>query len=984
MKRFFALVLCAAILLSTPIVPLRASAAEEFTEGCYTYTVTNGKATITRCDYPSSDTTIPATLGGYPVTAIGTSVFSCRTDLTSVIIPDSVTSIGASAFYDCSNLTDVTIPNSVTAIGYRAFGWCSSLTDVTIPNSVTTIGDTAFAGCTSLTSITIPDSVTSIGSSVFSDCYSLTSITIPDSVTSIGSGAFDLCHALTDVYYAGSKTQWRAVNIGSGNGGLENAMMHYGKTDPSDYLTYTVTDGKATITGCDKSISGDITIPATLGGYPVAAIGNGAFSGNHNLISVTLPNGIVSIDSCAFEYCVNLVSVSLPDSVVHIGYGAFMDCMSLKSINLPSKLTSIDGRAFSYCYALTSITIPDSVTSIGDMAFFGCALTSITIPDSVTNIGNEAFEECHNLTSITIGNGVTSIGNAAFDVCPALTDVYYAGTRERWEKIAIGGENERLTNATIHYNHVHDYSLFDPVTVQYCDQAGYTEYTCVYGETHRVTLPALGHLQETEGVVTAPTCTEQGYTSFVCSRCSETVKTDMVAALGHDCTVFIETFNPTCEEDGYTNMKCSRCEYIEKTDIVYALGHNMVVLPAVAPTCTETGLTKGTGCSRCGKVGIAQNEVAATGHNIVDGICTNCGVYNLVVKNLPAKLYYIAGEELDMTGLTLTVYCYDGTVKTISEGYTVSGFDSVSTGSKEITVTYEGVSTTFTVIVLSSNAIVIDENGNSYDNMADAITAGSKLTLLADIAEDVIIDKDIVLDLNGHSITGKVTVAEGCTLYGMDSQTDDYTVEDGNGYGKLVNVTGTVVGLPEESEMAKDGYLMITENDGISFHRVNLQISSMSLRASAVGVYFKSDFAADEVVAAQVKTFGVALSIKAMPDAGNLSACQYSTFKNFAAGENKAATSTLLKGIMKEDNAYLINKVNANTAVYGRAYIELADGSYIFGAGVQRSFRQQVEAVDTMWASLSAEQQASVVEMYNTYKSVMKVWEIPNIIAAAQ
>ena len=80
MKRILSLVLCAAILLSTSIVPLRASAAEEFTEGYYTYETYEGRdgegnitvdAVITDVDESiSGDITIPATLGGYPVTAI--------------------------------------------------------------------------------------------------------------------------------------------------------------------------------------------------------------------------------------------------------------------------------------------------------------------------------------------------------------------------------------------------------------------------------------------------------------------------------------------------------------------------------------------------------------------------------------------------------------------------------------------------------------------------------------------------------------------------------------------------------------------------------------------------------------------------------------------------------------------------------------------------------------------------------------------------
>ncbi len=47
--------------------------------------------------------------------------------------------------------------------------------------------------------------------------------------------------------------------------------------DVLSYLTYSITDGEVTITGCDQSISGDVVIPDTIEGYPVTSIGEGAF-----------------------------------------------------------------------------------------------------------------------------------------------------------------------------------------------------------------------------------------------------------------------------------------------------------------------------------------------------------------------------------------------------------------------------------------------------------------------------------------------------------------------------------------------------------------------------------------------------------------------------------------------------------------------------------------------------------------------------------
>ena len=93
-----------------------------------------------------------------------------------------------------------------------------------------------------------------------------------------------------------------------------------------EYYTYEITDEKATIIDVDTSISGIITIPSTIGDYPVTGIGNNAFKNCLEVTSVTIPNGVTSIGNFAFYGCAKLTSVTIPNSLLEMNYWVFEEC----------------------------------------------------------------------------------------------------------------------------------------------------------------------------------------------------------------------------------------------------------------------------------------------------------------------------------------------------------------------------------------------------------------------------------------------------------------------------------------------------------------------------------------------------------------------------------------------------------------------------------------------------------------------------------
>ena len=80
---------------------------------------------------------------------------------------------------------------------------------------------------------------------------------------------------------------------------------------------------------------------------------------------------------------------------------------------------------------------------------------------------------------------------------------------------------------------------------------------------------------------------------------------------------------------------------------------------------------------------------------------------SIAVKTNPTKMSYYQGEALDSTGLTLTATYNNGKMETVTTGFTCSALDSSSAGQKTITVTYQGLTTTFTVTVVAVNLVSV-------------------------------------------------------------------------------------------------------------------------------------------------------------------------------------------------------------------------------------------------------------------------------------
>lgn len=171
------------------------------------------------------------------------------------------------------------------------------------------------------------------------------------------------------------------------------------------HLTYKVSNGFVTITGCDTSFSGEMIIPDTIEGYKVKVIDESAFANCASITSVVIPDSVLLMKKSAFSNCTSLENVVLSNNLTELPYEAFMYCEKLSSITFPEKLTTIGDYSFERCTSFTDIVIPEGIEEIGSHAFWGCKnIKSVTVPSTLQKIGEDTFEGCYKIEKVYISD----------------------------------------------------------------------------------------------------------------------------------------------------------------------------------------------------------------------------------------------------------------------------------------------------------------------------------------------------------------------------------------------------------------------------------------------------------------------------------------------------------------------------------------------------------------------------------------------------
>ena len=240
-------------------------------------------------------------------------------------------------------------------------------------------------------------------------------------------------------------------------------------------FSYTVNEDGATctITGFTGKESGDLTIPASMDGYPVTGIGNSAFTYANFDGRLILPDSIEIIGNQAFAGCDRLTGqLVLPANLRTIKASAFIGCSGFTGeIVFNDKLERIDCAAIAGCSGLTgSLMLPDSLAVMQNDSIYDCpGLNGVLhIPSGISSWSADFVTLCGNLTgfdisadhpgccvedgilysrdmtallqcfanrtkAVVIPEGVTTIGTQAFYRCEQIPSISFPSTLKRIE-----------------------------------------------------------------------------------------------------------------------------------------------------------------------------------------------------------------------------------------------------------------------------------------------------------------------------------------------------------------------------------------------------------------------------------------------------------------------------------------------------------------------------------------------------------------------
>lgn len=422
------------------------------------------------------------------------------------------------------------------------------------------------------------------------------------------------------------------------------------------------------------------------------------------------------------------------------GTGKLTDSLSdnLENINIPNNLytrcttlffedgiTEVVGSFSGDFKSLTDINFPNTITYIDTDSFPIFLGTRLEIPTSVSTIYSDAFKSCPNLTEIIFHEGLEEIGEGSFEGCNSLKNIVFPES--------LWALDYAFSDITLDYIEIgrkkiaFDSNIRVPDCKNLTIRGGYIDQIFYTNSLENLTLK--------KDVVFSRTS--------VFSKClalkSATIENG-ITAIPEEC------------------FKDTQLANVSIPASVASIGENAF------KTSVTTNIT----------LNKKTNEISGSPWGATGAITWLILATRIEVSHMPTKTRYFVGEPFDTTGLVITAYYADNT-STQATGYTLSSPDMSTYGNKIVTVTFDGKTVDFSILVVDISGIevktmptkteypkgdVFDTTGLSIlvkytDGTSETKTTGFEVS---GFDSSSVGEKTITVTYKTHTDTFKVTV----------------------------------------------------------------------------------------------------------------------------------------------------------------------------------------------------------------------------------